>query len=88
MNYLNADNNLIIDSTHDLELADYLKDSFGVYHFAETIENDQITFDYKLKPGKLETTNALRILGINDYPQEVVDEALRLSEAFKRGEIG
>lgn len=88
LEYLNGDDNLVVVSTHDLELADYLQDSFGLYHFAETIENDQITFDYKLKPGNLETTNAIRILGINDYPNGVVTEALRLSEEIKQQKKG
>ncbi|MPR35906.1 hypothetical protein [Salmonirosea aquatica] len=77
-------NNFVVVSTHDLELAEYLKTSFGLYHFTEVIENDQITFDYKLKPGSLTTTNAIRILALNGYPDELVEEAFRLSEEIKR----
>jgi len=84
LEYLSSGENLVVVSTHDLELTNYLKESFSLYHFAEKIENDKITFDYKLKPGNLETTNAIRILDINDYPNELITEALRLSEEMKR----
>ena len=84
LEYLSSGENLVVVSTHDLELTNYLKESFSLYHFAEKIENDKITFDYKLKPGNLETTNAIRILDIHDYPNELITEALRLSEEMKR----
>ena len=37
-------------------------------------------FCYKLKKGKLHTRNALHILEINGYPEEVVREATELAE--------
>jgi hypothetical protein len=57
-------------STHDLELsrlADESPDAFRNYHFSEQYSESGIEFDYKLKPGKSRTTNALflmRKLGI------------------------
>lgn len=83
LSYLNKKNNLVLVSTHDLELAGFLKNTFDLYHFSEVIRDDKILFDYKIKPGNLTTTNAIRILSLNDYPQEVVDEAVHLSDKIK-----
>ena len=87
LDYLNKGNNIVFVSTHDLELADYLNETFDLYHFTEVIENNDILFDYKIKPGNLVTTNAIRILALNNYPAAVVDEASRLSEEIKKIKI-
>ncbi|HWQ76167.1 MAG TPA: DNA mismatch repair protein [Syntrophomonas sp.] len=52
-------------STHDLELGDLESDqNFRIenYHFSESYANDQIIFDYKLRPGISKTTNALYLM--------------------------
>lgn len=83
LSYLNKRNNIVIVSTHDLELADFLKNTFDLYHFTEVIRDEKILFDYKIKPGNLTTTNAIRILSLNDYPREVVDEATLLADQIQ-----
>ena len=83
LSYLNKNNNIVIVSTHDLELAGFLKNSFDLYHFTEVISEGKMLFDYKIKPGNLTTTNAIRILSLNDYPQEVVDEATWLADQIQ-----
>lgn len=83
LSYMTRRGNKVLVSTHDVELADYLADTFDLYHFTEVIAENKITFDYKIKPGKLTTTNAIRILGLNQYPAEIIDEALRLSQELK-----
>lgn len=80
LTYLNKGNNITFAATHDLELADLLKDTFFVFHFTEIIRDGKIVFDYKIKPGNLSNTNAIRILELNDYPQEVTDEAALLAK--------
>lgn len=57
-------------STHDLELAQ-LEDSIpelSNWHFAETIEDGKMSFEYKLKPGPCPTTNALKIMKMEGLP--------------------
>jgi hypothetical protein len=83
LSYLAQGQNLVLVSTHDRELADYLAGAYDLYHFTEVIDQDDIHFDYKIKPGKLTTTNAIRILELNQYPSEVVEEALRLAFEMK-----
>ena len=43
------------------------------------IQEGQIHFDYKLKKGQLSTKNAIRILEINGYPQEIINDAKNTS---------
>ncbi len=80
LSYLAGHNNLVFVSTHDIELADLLKDEYDLYHFSEIISNDKVDFDYKLKEGKLKTRNAIRILDINQYPKTIIQEAKMLAE--------
>ncbi len=52
-------------STHDLELGDLERESNGNiknYHFQEDYKDNEIYFDYKLKPGVSTTRNALYLI--------------------------
>jgi len=80
LSYLVKQGNLVFVATHDRELADYLNDTYELYHFTEVIEHETVRFDYKIKPGKLGTTNAIRILDLNKFPTEIVSDAMRLSK--------
>jgi DNA mismatch repair ATPase MutS len=57
-------------STHDFELCDLEQESnvnVENYHFVETYSNNEILFDYKLRPGRSRTTNAkylMKMVGI------------------------
>lgn len=79
LSYLNWGNHLVFVSTHDIELTDLLREGYDLYHFTELVENDNIAFDYKLRPGNLTTRNAIRILELNAYPAEIIREARDLS---------
>jgi hypothetical protein len=52
-------------STHDLALAQ-IPPAFGGraanYHFEDRIEEGRLLFDYKLKPGVVQTSNALKLM--------------------------
>lgn len=67
--------NMVFVSTHDIELASLLKDEYDLYHFCERVTEEKLTFDYKLKSGPVTERNAIRILGICDYPQAVIQDA-------------
>jgi hypothetical protein len=80
LSYLNNGNNIVFVSTHDRELAAYLHDTYDVYHFTEVIQGNDIEFDYKIKTGSLKTTNAIRILELNGFPEVVIREAVEISD--------
>lgn len=80
LSYLNKRNNMVLVSTHDIELTDILsKENFELYHFSEQIEDNLLTFDHKLKEGKLKSKNAIKILELYDYPSEIIKDA-RITE--------
>ena len=58
LSYLSKKNNLIFVSTHDIELADLLKNEFNLFHFNESIENDKVSFE--LEKG-MKGMNAVRV---------------------------
>jgi DNA mismatch repair ATPase MutS len=76
---ITSENNKVIVSTHDIELTEMLSDQYELYHFSETLQENNIKFDYKLKEGRLKNRNAIRILEINNYPKEIINEALAIS---------
>lgn len=49
-------------STHDLELCDLEDDNIINYNFKEYYEDNKIKFDYKLRPGKSMTQNAIHLM--------------------------
>jgi DNA mismatch repair ATPase MutS len=45
----------------------------------ENLENDNLVFDHRLKPGPLKSRNAIKILSISNYPAEIIEEANRIA---------
>ena len=82
LSYLNRNENIVLVSTHDIELSHMLENEYDLFHFTETLENEDLSFDHKLKSGRLKTRNAIRILEMSNYPKEVIDEAHRLSNVL------
>jgi len=81
LSYLNKGKNIVFVSTHDIELTELLKkERFQLYHFSESIENDKLLFDHKLKEGKLQKYNAIKILELYNYPPEIIEDALNIKE--------
>jgi MutS domain V len=84
LSYLNNENSIVFVSTHDIELADLLQDSYKLYHFSEQVDNKTVDFDFKLKEGKVKNRNAIRILEINGYPMQIITEAIDLSKKLDK----
>ncbi len=83
LSYLNRKNNIVVVSTHDIELATMLEKEYDLYHFTETIESDELHFDHSIKSGQLRTTNAIKILEISGYPPEILNEARQISKTLR-----
>lgn len=63
---------LLFISTHDFELCDIDHEKIKNYYFEEYYEDNQIKFDYKIKKGKCQTTNALYLMKkLNIIKEEV-----------------
>lgn len=77
---LAKNSNIVLVSTHDIELTEMLYGEYELFHFSEIVNDKNVDFDYKLKEGKLKNRNAIRILKINDYPDDLINEAIEISE--------
>jgi hypothetical protein len=69
-------------STHDIglcRLPDALMAHVDQFHFRESVENGQMTFDYRLRPGPVSGGNALRLMRLVGLPVPI--EAPRSPDA-------
>ncbi len=71
---------ICVAATHDIELTVMLEDCYRNVHFEETVTDDDVTFDYKIKEGAARTRNAIKLLKVNGFPQAVISAAERLAE--------
>jgi DNA mismatch repair ATPase MutS len=78
LSYLNKKNVRVLVATHDIELTKLLENEFDLYYFSESFTDSNYYYDYKLKPGIPKNGNAIRILAINQFPQEIIQHANEL----------
>lgn len=80
-------NALMFAATHDIELTYMLEDYFSNYHFEEQIVENEIHFDFQLKSGRATSQNAISLLGLMGYPEEIIGQARTTAANFlKSGE--
>ncbi|MCG2391284.1 AAA family ATPase [Staphylococcus epidermidis] len=65
----------VIAATHDVDLSTLLENTYNNYHFNESIQENSIFFDYKIKPGKANTRNAIELLRITQFPIDIYQRA-------------
>ncbi|MDD6793826.1 MAG: DNA mismatch repair protein MutS [Clostridiaceae bacterium] len=84
LKYINNKNAICIVATHDRELSEMLAENYDFYHFSENVnENTGLSFDYKLKPGIIDTSNAIKILEYIGYPKEITQGAYKRAKALR-----
>jgi len=84
LSFLNGKDNLVIVSTHDMELTELLQHEFELYHFSEVISGNALDFDHLLKKGPLKTQNAISLLELSGYPEAITSEARAI---FRSGSL-
>ena len=63
-------------ATHDIELTEILKNKCDNLHFGEEVTDENgVTFDYQVKKGPATSRNAIALLKVLHYPQELVANA-------------
>lgn len=71
-----ADDGLLcLAATHDIELCELLQDSFDLYHFEEQVDENEMLFDYVIRPGKASSRNAINLLQLIGFDRQIVDRA-------------
>ena len=66
---------LCFAATHDIELTHILEKGYDNYHFEEQIADGDISFPYLLMPGRATSRNAIRLLEMMGYSEEIIKKA-------------
>ncbi|MCC3864909.1 DNA mismatch repair protein MutS [Terrisporobacter petrolearius] len=82
LSHLNKSNTICIAATHDIELTYLLENEYDNYHFEEEITDDDIVFDYRLNKGRAKSRNAIKLLSLIGYEQNIVEKAHEKAENF------
>lgn len=82
LNSLSKNNALCFAATHDLELTHILEKSYSNYHFQEQIKDNEILFDYQLYEGRAVSRNAIKLLRIMGYQEEIIEKAEQTANHF------
>ncbi len=79
---LSRPNVLAMAATHDIELTYLLEKEYTNLHFEETVTDDEVRFDYKLREGRATSRNAIRLLKVIGFEENIIDGAKRRAEHF------
>jgi hypothetical protein len=78
-----AKRQLVLATTHDIELQELLADCCAMYHFADRIVDGHYSFDYRICAGAVRSRNAIKLLALTGYASSIVAEAERLVGQFE-----
>lgn len=74
-------------ATHDIELTHLLEPYYDNYHFEEEVRDGDVLFSYRLLGGRAHTRNAIKLLEIIGFSQDIIEKADRMAGEFlKSGE--
>ena len=75
-------NTLSFAATHDIELTHILEKDYENYHFTEKVKDNDILFDYKLYSGRAVSRNAIKLLELLGYSDDITRKANQLANDF------
>ena len=82
LNALDRSRTLCLAATHDAELCLLTGEQYQLAHFEETITEDAICFDYKLKKGPANTRNAIHLLKMLGFDHSIVEAAHKRADYY------
>ena len=75
---------LCLAATHDIELCDLLSDSYDLYHFEEQVGEGEMIFDYLLREGRATSRNAILLLRLMGFDEELVQRAFSRAQILEQ----
>lgn len=78
---------LCFAATHDIELSYILEAFYENYHFEEEIRDKDVLFNYLLQEGRATTRNAIRLLQMLEYDENIVREASASARHFEEAGV-
>lgn len=82
LTHIAKDKAMCFAATHDIELTKILSQNYKNYHFQEKIMDNDVKFDYKLYEGEAKSRNAIKLLKMIGYSDEIVNNASNMAERF------
>jgi MutS-like protein len=76
LHYLSERNALTIAATHDVTIAAGVRDRYALFYFTDRADDKGLTFDFKIQQGVVKTRNAIKLLRLIGYPEDVIRAAL------------
>jgi len=76
LHYLADRKALTIAATHDVAIARGVADRYSLHFFTDSADENGLTFDYKIHDGVVQTRNAIKLLRLIGYPEDVIETAL------------
>lgn len=73
---------LCFAATHDIELTYLLENLYDNYHFQEEVMEQEVLFDYLLYKGRSSSRNAIRLLEILGYDEDIIHGAEQMVSNF------
>lgn len=78
LEYLAKTDCFVLLATHDMELVYHLQGKYESYYFESKITEADILFDYQIQKGIGGASNAIALLGLYEFPTEVIEAAKKL----------
>lgn len=72
---LAGSNAMCFAATHDIELTHILEGQYSNYHFQEYVQENDVLFDYKLYKGRAVSKNAIKLLRMLGYDENMTARA-------------
>jgi len=65
-----------------VELTRILAGEYDNFHFAETVTDEGVVFNYKIQTGPTRTRNAIRLLDFMGFDERIITKAEQMAENF------
>ena len=75
LDYFAGTSHFVLVATHDMELVNGMKERYESFYFESRINEENIIFDYHINKGIGGKSNAIALLSVLGYPQEIVESA-------------
>jgi len=82
LHYLAARPALTIAATHDVAIARGVSEEYALHYFTDDADETGLIFDYKIHEGVVETRNAIKLLRLIGYPEDVITSALESTKGL------
>ena len=83
LDYFAKGNQFVLIATHDMELVYAMQGKYDNYYFDSVIQGKDVCFPYMIQKGIGGKTNAIELLDVLSYPEEIITRARKNLERSK-----